>query len=489
MRIHLLWICLAVVTLAMPIFAADQPTEQWFAIYMEGGKIGHATHSRTPNPNGTITTVEQVEMTLGRGGMSITSKTMEKCIETVDGKPLSFESVQDMGMMASRSSGKIEGGKMTLTTDVAGQKSTQTVDFPAGALMSEGLRLAGIRHGLKAGTAWKATAFVPSLMEPVDVNIVVGPKVSIDLLGRVAELTQVSTSMSTPAGQIVQISYVNNDFETMKMTTSAMGMSIEMVSCPKEFAIAPVDDVVEFFNKVTIRSPQPLSSMGGVKSIKYYISPESGSKPAFPTTDTQSAKTTPDGSMVLTVIQPASQPAAGLPYAGKDHELLQYLKRSQYVESDDPCVVALTKQAVGSEKDAWKAAKKIEKFVSEHVSDKNLSVGYASAAEVARSKAGDCSEHAVLVAAMCRAVGIPARVVAGLVYADSFGDQQNIFGPHAWAEVNIAGKWYGLDATGAPRGFAPDHIAVAAGDGSPAAFLGLINTIGNFTITKLEVAR
>jgi len=477
------------VVLTAPLLAADQPTEQWFALYMEGGKIGHATHSRTPNPNGTVTTTEQVEMTIGRGGMSITSKTTEKCVETADGKPLSFESVQDMGMMASRSSGKIEGGKITVTMDVAGEKSTQTIDLPAGALMSEGLRLTAIRHGLKPGTVWKATIFVPSMMEPVDVNVAIGPKMPVDLLGRVAELVQATTTMNTPAGQIVQTSYVNNDFETMKMTTAAMGMSIEMISCPKEFALAPVDDVVEFFNKVTIKSPEPLSSMANVKSIKYYISPESGSRPSFPTTDTQAAKAMSDGSIVLTVTTPPAPPASTLPYSGKDPELLQYLKRSQYVESDDPCVVALAKQAVGSEKDAWKAAKKIEKFVSEHVSDKNLSVGYASAAEVARSRAGDCSEHAVLAAAMCRAVGMPARVVAGLVYADSFGDEQNIFGPHAWAEVSIAGKWYGLDATGAPRGFAPDHIAVAAGDGSPAAFLGLINTIGNFAITKLEVDR
>jgi len=98
---------------------------------------------------------------------------------------------------------------------------------------------------------------------------------------------------------------------------------------------------------------------------------------------------------------------------------------------------------------------KIEKFVCEYISDKNLSVGYASAAEVAQSREGDCTEHAVLVAALCRAVGIPARVTVGLVYVDSFGGQENIFGPHAWAEVNINSKWYGLDATGAPRALLP----------------------------------
>ena len=40
----------------------------------------------------------------------------------------------------------------------------------------------------------------------------------------------------------------------------------------------------------------------------------------------------------------------------------------------------------------------------------------ATAAEVARSREGDCTEHAVLLAALARARGIPARVAMGLVY-------------------------------------------------------------------------
>jgi hypothetical protein len=488
MKSRLALACLAAIALPTCSFASDTATQQYFALYMQGGKIGHAFQSRTPSPDGKVTTVERVEITMARGGIGLTAKTSETCVETADGRPLSFEAVQDLGMMTSRTSGTIQNGKLTVTTEVAGEKSSRTMDWPAGAVMSEGLRLAGLRHGLKEGSVWKAKVFPPSLMEVIDANVAVGAKRPVDLLGRVVELTELVTTMNTSAGAMVQTAYVNDNLETLKMTTNAMGMPIEMVACPQEFALAP-DDEVEFFSKVTVKSPSPLSDVAGVKAVTYHIWPAAGSKPVFPATDTQSVKVAADGTIVLKVSRPEPPPAVRLPYTGSDPELVKATKRSQYVESDDPCVVALAKQAVGSEKDAWQAAKKIEKFVSQYVADKNLSVGYGSAAEVARSRSGDCSEHAVLVAAMCRAVGIPARLVAGLVYADSFGDEEQIFGPHAWAEVNIAGKWYGLDATGAPRGFGPDHIAVASGDGSPSAFLGIINTIGNFTITKLEIAR
>jgi len=65
-------------------------------------------------------------------------------------------------------------------------------------------------------------------------------------------------------------------------------------------------------------------------------------------------------------------------------------------------------------------APRIEQFVGDHIDEKNLSIGYASALEVAQSKQGDCSEHAVLAAAICRAAGIPARVATGLVYVEEF---------------------------------------------------------------------
>ena len=63
---------------------------------------------------------------------------------------------------------------------------------------------------------------------------------------------------------------------------------------------------------------------------------------------------------------------------------------------------------------------------------KNLSVGLATAKEVARTLAGDCTEHAVLAAALGRAAGIPTKVATGLVYF------QGMLGYHMWTEFYAA---------------------------------------------------
>jgi len=112
------------------------------------------------------------------------------------------------------------------------------------------------------------------------------------------------------------------------------------------------------------------------------------------------------------------------------------------VNSDDPRVAANARKAVGRETDPWAKAAAIEAWVARNVADKNFGTAFNNAADVARTLQGDCSEHSVLVAAMCRAQGIPARCVVGLVYVGDKGG----FGPHMWNEVYVNNRWVALDA-------------------------------------------
>ena len=85
---------------------------------------------------------------------------------------------------------------------------------------------------------------------------------------------------------------------------------------------------------------------------------------------------------------------------------------------------------------------------------KDYSQALATASEVARNHEGDCKGHAVYLAALARARGIPARVAAGLVYMP----QSQAFGGHMWTEVYVAGRWIGLDGTLAKGGIGGGHL-------------------------------
>jgi hypothetical protein len=373
-----------------------------------------------------------------------------------------------------------------------GSEQKQTQQWPDGALMSEGVRLLTIEKGLKEGLEYTIKVFSPAIMQALEANVKIGARKNVDLLGRVVALTEIKTSLNLPmAGSMVMTEYVDDDHQMQKSVTPAMGMTIEMVACTKEFALGE-NDVLDVVDKMFLVSPVPLDNVGSAASITYHISATGDTKLTIPPNDNQQVRQLDDGKVIVTVKPVAAPAGARFPYKGDDEAALEALKPTRFVQSDHKTIIELARRAVGNTKDAAEAARKIEAFVGDYVENRSLSVGYASAAEVAASKQGDCSEFSVLTAAMCKAVGIPAQVVVGIAYVKHFAGLENRFGGHAWVQAYVGGKWIGLDASfrGAGRGgYDAGHIALASGSGNPEDFFNLVTTMGQFTIDKAIVSK
>jgi hypothetical protein len=461
---------------------AEQKTE-YMAIFMSGSKIGHAVSTRKVENNRVLTGVDMT-FTLKRLGTVLKVRQTESYVETADGKPLAFRTHQDMGLMATTVEGKIDAnGKLTVTRTSASRESVATADWPEGAMLSEGSRLYQLQKGLKEGTAYTMKIFECSMLRAMDAKVEVGAKAKVDLLGRVAELTEVKTTIRVPlAGDITTTVYVRDDMEALKTVTPMLGTNLEMVACTKEFAISEVQPV-EFFDKFILRSPKALKNIAAAKSATYHLAPTRRTELIIPETDAQKVTRGADGAVVVTVrpLKPAG--GARFPYDGRDEAAVAAMKPSRYVESDNKAIIALARRAVGQTNDAAEAVQRIEKFVRTYIKTKSLSVGYASAAEVAAAREGDCTEHAVLAAALCRAAGIPAQVVCGIAYVDRLGKMQNVFGPHSWARAYVGDKWISLDAA-MPHGFDAGHIELASGNGDPEGFFNIVNTLGCFEIQQ-----
>ena len=101
-----------------------------------------------------------------------------------------------------------------------------------------------------------------------------------------------------------------------------------------------------------------------------------------------------------------------------------------------------------------------------------------SASEVLAKGRGDCSEAALLLVALARAAGLPAREVNGLVLAQ--GEPAG-FGYHAWAEVYVDGRWTPVDPTWDEVPINPTHIRFKL-DGP----YGLLSIFGRIAIEVLE---
>ncbi len=465
---------------------------EYFAVFMEGKKVGHAIQSRVVSEN-KVTTSEDVSITISRGGISMTVEMMETSIETTSGEPLGFETTQKLGAMVMKMTGQVDKqGNVSVSTTSMGTEQKSTLQWPQGAVMTEGLRLLTLKKGLKEGTRYTVKIFSPGMMQAVDAEILIGPEQNVDLLGRVVALTEVKTTLIMPgAGEVVSTGYVDRDLRMQKSIMSIAGIQVEMQACAKEFALGQ-NDVLELIDKMFLASPEPLNNLASAKSITYNLSPvKEASDFKIPSNDNQKAQQLDGGKMILKV-KPVAVPAgAKFPYKGTDTAILEAMEPTRFLQSDNEQVIDLARRAVGGTKDAAEAARKIEAFVAGYIENRSLSVGYASAAEVAASRQGDCSEFAVLTAAMCRAVGIPAQVVAGVAYVDDFLGQQG-FGGHAWTQAYIGGKWVGLDASfrgGGRGGYDAGHIALAAGNGEPGDLFNLAPTLGQFKIDKVAVEK
>ena len=104
------------VAVADPVASEDDSNDtEYFALYMDDHKIGHAIQTRVVEDNKVITTVKLV-LTLSRTGIPITVETTSTSMETVDGKPLGFELEQNLGIIMTKTEGKIlDNGKLLVT--------------------------------------------------------------------------------------------------------------------------------------------------------------------------------------------------------------------------------------------------------------------------------------------------------------------------------------------------------------------------------------
>ena len=158
-------------------------------------------------------------------------------------------------------------------------------------------------------------------------------------------------------------------------------------------------------------------------------------------------------------------------------EFKDYLAPGPYIQSRDPRIVRLAREVVGSEDNALLAAVRLRDWVYSNMKvQSNIGV-LRSAVDVLNHRAGVCRDYAILYAALARAVGIPTRLAAGLLYVNG------AFYYHAWAESYV-GWWVDVDPT-LPTAFVDaTHVKLVRGDVS--SIVSASRVMGNLKAEVLE---
>ncbi|MBL8298611.1 MAG: transglutaminase domain-containing protein [Rhodanobacteraceae bacterium] len=480
MRLSVRLACLLTLVLMIPglcstsAYAAAEET--WMSVTLDGRKIGHMLNRREIKDERVVTT-QDMNLSIERAGVTVALEVSETHEETHDGKPLVFRTRSRLSGVESTSEGKVDAdGTIHVTSSVGGLSQSKTASWPAGALFNEGLRLEAAAQGLKPGTRYDSLAYQALNLAAYPLTTTVRPAEYVDLPGGRRELFRVERELKVPGLPLTSTDWMDKQYRVHKVSLLQLGLKLEVLACDKACALAP-NQPGDALQQALVAAPPSLDRDDLSKPQRYTLKARRRETVlSFPATAEQKVERHGDG-YIVTVSPQAPASAEPQPLAADSQP-------NAWLQSSADEVARLANQASSGDKKPIERMRDLEAFVFGYIDKKGLNVGYASALETAKSRQGDCTEHALLLAALGRAHGIPTRIATGLAFVESFGEAERVFVPHAWVQAWIDGRWQSFDA--ALGRFDTGHIALGVGDGDPWRFFSGVTTLGNLRVEAVE---
>jgi hypothetical protein len=441
----------------VPPSAAEAPAveDAWSGLYMQGHKVGYA-HSRTA-PQGDGYRLD--ETSVMRLKVLDSEQTIRAVIDADTGpdfavRRFTVDLNTDLGAFDVR--GSVAGDTLTLAMHSGGETTEQRVPLGEPIYLPSAARAAAVARGLRDGASLTVRVFDPSALEHQPMTITVLGREPLTVDGA----PQPAWKLRESFRGIESTVWLDEAGKTLR-EEGPMGLVTVRESATQAvndgWTTAPFD----LMSAVAVRLPQPLTDARQRDALRLRVSGLDGV--TVPSDDRQTLR---DG--MLTIRREADAPATyTLPY--RDAQWSGELVATPFLQIDHPSVQAAAREAIGDERDPRRAADKLRRWVYDGL-EKRPAATIPNAVQVLQTRTGDCNEHAVLFAALARAAGLPARVVAGLVYADG------VFLYHAWDEVWIGDRWLSVDAAFDQAPVDVTHIKLV--EGGPEAHAALVPIIG-----------
>lgn len=485
LSLFLPWLAGAQVEVPQGLFS-----EGWMEVRMFNAKVGYSYTTMRRDAD-VIHVRTETTMKINRAGANVEMTSIESSRETIDGKPLGFFSSLDLGSAPVRKKGVFDEDKIRVTATQFGREKTNQYDFDRRGIMSWGLELLSRKHGSAKGTKYEAWLYSPEfgMDAPTKVTVASSGMEEFMLRDKPTQGIKLISTMHSKAGQVAIASWIDEAGKPLRVTMQMAGIPIEMLVADEDAAKADFTPTDLFTQSLlTIETEIPSDAT----SVIYHLLPKKGSQFDIQPeeNDFQEVRALEKGGVEVTVKR--AQRHALLKAKGHSGNLaFKYKKSNVMIDSDDPLVQRLSKRASRGSRNVFDLADRLRHFVSHYVRVKNLEVGFATASEVARSREGDCSEHAVLLAAMGRASGLPSRVVAGLVYVPELEGKTNVMGYHLWTQFHLRGRWVDFDAALGESECAPTRICLMTSSLEDSSLtelgLALLDYIGQVEIKVTKV--
>jgi hypothetical protein len=447
----------------------------WYSLSANGVRTGYAYSERDTTPNGTVER-EAIHLEVHQAWRRSSVEQRIEFIRSADGAPASIQYSLASGTVRTSWRGTIDGGKIHFRSSGPDRQRDFTLDLPASSAFPPELplRLAQMLHE-------RQTSISYLLFDPGTQAIVPYSAVVVSDAGDAAgAFSHVRVTRGASEQKSLEDFWFDADGSIRRRQTVAYGVPILWQRCAVA-CDARIESPMDPMDALIVRSPVHIMPSVRDRTLRFVISRSDGEKPLLMQSTEQ--QTVFDGeTAVVTVCR-----NCGPPDRPEAPELARYLKPNRWVRSDDAEIRALALNTVmrGASVDA--RMRKLTEFVRRRMRGSVDFLGYADAVTALHEGSGDCTEFAVLLAALARAQEIPARVVVGLAYSDRFSGRKDVFSPHTWVQAWTGGRWKSYDA--ALDDFDSTHIAFAAGSGDPGEMMREAAQLAALRIEKAGVVR
>ncbi len=474
------------------IAVADLPRQTWDVMYLGSSKIGsmhtHITADEGGKSDQVRATLESV-LRVNRGGQPTTQKISITTREKLNGELIDFlATIYEGDAKTEVTATQFDGQLVIQSKQANGQGSTHKIPWQPEYRGPFALEQTLKQQPLKNGELREINFVSVPLFRLVTLKLKGGDKQRVTMLdGSLQELQEINTSLWLEGKPIMEtVAWVDDQGETLK--SAALGLQVLTYRGTQALAEAVNTAAqVDLLKVTSVPLPAGTPNLHQTPGQIYKIKSQRDLYKIFSNKTNQTVRSTLALECDVTVM--AIRPDQPIPQGINTDDLPSDLDRnpSPLIQSADPAIVDMAKQCAADETDTAKLAIALEKFVHDKIERKDFSRSFASAADVARQPRGDCTEHAVLLAALLRARGIPARVASGLVYVDT--PSGPMMGYHMWNEAYIGDRWYPLDAVLGLGGIGAGHLKILESslpDENPyVALLPVLQALGELQVSSV----
>ena len=438
----------------------------WMNVFQNGRKIGF-THSIMTRTSTGYKLQETVQLKINTMGMvqDLTLNTEGTLLEDLSVSAFTFR--MNSGRIRFNTSGTVMDRVLHLQTEASGRVQTLDLELenriylPASIVHSMGAL------NLKPDELISFSIFDPVSMgqETIDVRMI--GQEEINVMGRVHKSKKISFAFKGNR----QLAWIGENGEVLK-ESGLLGIEMERTTRSDALYGLPVESSQDLTKVASVESNRMIKDPNRLKRLAVRIEgvePEGLSLNGFRQTFEKG---------ILTVIKESlpDPEDLGSPDSAVSDE---FLSPTPLIQSDHIKIQHLAKRLTGSARNPLEKIERLVDWIHKEIETRPV-LSVPDALSTLTHRMGDCNEHAVLLAALARAAGIPATVEAGLVFLE------DRFYYHAWNAVYI-GKWISIDALFGQIPADVTHLRLTRASDLKHLPVDLIGFIGKVKIHVLEL--